>query len=167
MSGWWGGFGFSWVGLVFMLSLEIPNILWARRQPLGYDSAGESKALRIFERVGQVFCTATVLLFSNPMSRGIGPWLGWLIAAIALMLLYEGFWVRYFRGSHSLRDFYRPLYGIPVPGALLPVLAFLLLGIYGRSIPLIISAIILGIGHVGIHLHHAQKMAELASDRAA
>jgi hypothetical protein len=33
-------------------------------------------------------------------------------------------------------------------------MAFLLLGIYGKVIWLIISAIIIGIGHIGIHVQH-------------
>lgn len=40
----------------------------------------------------------------------------------------------------------------------MPVAAFLLLGIYGKVIWLIISIIILGIGHIGIHLQHLKEL---------
>ena len=64
--------------------------------------------------------------------------------------------------SHSLaetmKDMYSSLLGIPVAGATLPVVAFLLLGIYGRNIFLIISTIVLGIGHIGIHLNHKKEL---------
>lgn len=40
------------------------------------------------------------------------------------------------------------------------VVAFLLLGIYGRVIWLIISIIILGIGHIGIQLQHLKELNE-------
>jgi len=160
MTGWWGTFGFSWIGLVFMLSLEVPNILWARRQPAGYDPSGEPRALRLIERVGQVLCTATVLLLRPPPLTGSPwPWAWWLIAAIVLMLIYEGFWVRYFTGGHTLSDFYRPLLSVPMPGATLPVAAFFLLGIYNRAWPLMLAAVILGIGHIGIHRIHARRLA--------
>lgn len=53
---------------------------------------------------------------------------------------------------------YSSLLGIPVAGATLPVVAFLLLGIYGRNIFLIISTIVLGIGHIGIHLNHKKEL---------
>ena len=46
----------------------------------------------------------------------------------------------------------------PVAGATLPVLAFLLLGIYGKLIWLILSAVILGIGHIGIHWTHRKEV---------
>lgn len=71
-----------------------------------------------------------------------------------LMLLYEIWWVHYFRSSHKLIDFYGTYLGIPIPGALLPVMAFFLLGIYGRVIWMLIAAFVLGVGHIGIHLEH-------------
>ena len=56
-----------------------------------------------------------------------------------------------------MRDFYRGFAGIPVAGATLPVAAFFLLGVYGRSIPMLLATIALGIGHIGIHLAHAKE----------
>ena len=46
-----GIFGFPYIGLIYLLMLWIPNSLWARRLPEGYDPSGENKALLIFERV--------------------------------------------------------------------------------------------------------------------
>jgi hypothetical protein len=57
-----------------------------------------------------------------------------------------------------LENFYRSFCGIPVPGASLPVIAFLLLGIYGKVIWLIVSVIVLGIGHIGIHIQHLKAI---------
>ena len=48
----------------------------------------------------------------------------------------------------------------PVAGASLPVLAFFFLGVYGQNIPMIVSVIILGIGHIGIHLDHEKEAKE-------
>lgn len=53
-----------------------------------------------------------------------------------------------------MEDFYCSLLGVPVAGATLPVAAFLLLGIYGRLVWLLLFAAILGVGHIGIHLRH-------------
>jgi hypothetical protein len=36
-------------------------------------------------------------------------------------------------------------------------MAFLLLGIYGKVIWLIASVIVLGIGHIGIHIQHLKN----------
>ncbi len=48
--------------------------------------------------------------------------------------------------------------GIPLAGATLPVISFLLLGIYGKVIWLIGAAVILGAGHIGIHLQHSREL---------
>ena len=153
-----GNFGFSYIGLIYLLMLWIPNSIWAKRKPEGYNPAGESKVLLVFERAGQVLCTAAILLFNNynPHSLELRTILFFMSAV--LMLLYEIFWLRYFRSKQTVSDFYRPLFGIPVPGATLPVAAFLLLGIYGKVIWLIAASVVLGIGHVGIHFQHINKL---------
>jgi len=153
-----GHFGFSYVGLIYMLMIEVPNIMWARRKPAGYDPSGENRVLLAFERAGQVLCTATILFFNDYNPRALEPWAAWLFVSAALMILYEIYWVRYFRSKQTVRNFYRSMLGIPAPGATLPVAAFLLLGIYGRVIWLITSAMILGVGHVGIHIQHIKKL---------
>ena len=153
-----GHFGFSYVGLIYMLMLQIPNLKWARRRPEGYDPSGESKVLLVIERVGQVLCTASILLFTDYEPRALEPWLAWFIASVLLMLLYEAYWVRYFRSEQTIDDFYRPFFGVPAPGATLPVVAFLLLGIYGKVIWLIASSAMLAVGHIGIHLQHIKSL---------
>ncbi|MBP3758943.1 MAG: hypothetical protein J6I83_03765 [Firmicutes bacterium] len=49
---------------------------------------------------------------------------------------------------------------IPVAGATLPVIAVLLMAIYGRNLLLFAAGIILGIGHIGIHLQHRREVYE-------
>jgi len=153
-----GHFGFSYIGLIYMLMLQIPNIMWARQKPTGYDPSDENKTLLVFERVGQVLCTASILFFNDTNPHGWEPWIIWLLVSISLMILYECFWIRYFTGDRTLRDFYRPFLGVPVAGATLPVVAFGILGIYGRLIWLIAASVILGIGHIGIHVQHIKKL---------
>ena len=149
-----GSLGFSYVGLIYLLMLFIPNIIWSKNQPINYDNDQESKILLSFERVGQVCCTCSVLIFSNFNLAPFSTWSLWLIVSFLLMLLYEICWIRYFINEHTEESFYRSFCGIPVPLASLPVTAFLLLGVYGKVIWLIASVIILGIGHIGIHIQH-------------
>ena len=53
---------------------------------------------------------------------------------------------------------YSRLLGVPVAGATLPVGAFGFLSIYGKNPFLLVAAIILGIGHIGIHLNHKKEI---------
>jgi len=147
-------FGFSWIGAIFLIALWIPNIIWARNLPVDYHPGIENKALLVCERAGQVATTGTALLLVSANALPPVAQLSLLVASIVTMLLYEAFWVRYFRGKRTMADMYKPLLGIPYPGATLPIIAFILLGISSLAWPLIISAIILGIGHIGIHRQH-------------
>ncbi len=153
-----GHFGFSYVGFIYLLLLFIPNILWARHQPAGYTAEGENRLLVMLERIGEVLVTVCALIFDDFNWHGWSAWCGWLIVSALLMLFYELWWIRYFKSEKTLADFYSSFLGFPVAGASLPVFAFLLLGIYGKVIWMVIAAIILGVGHIGIHLQHRREL---------
>ena len=154
-------FGFSYVGLIYLLMLMIPNLIWSKNIPEGYEkyAANENKLLLALERIGEVLVSCLCLIFSDfNIKISIGAII--LLVSFALMILYEVYWVRYFKSEKTMKDMYSSILGIPVAGASLPVMAFFLLGIYGKNYPLIISVIILGIGHIGIHLGHRKEIKE-------
>ena len=154
--------GFSYVGLILLVMLFTPNVLWAQNKPQDYEryAQNENKVLLFLERIGECAVSCLVLIFKDFNVQGIDLWLLWLAAAFALMVLYEVFWFRYFHSEKTCRDFYSSILGIPVAGASLPVFAVLLIAIYGRNPILFAAGIILGIGHIGIHLQHRQEVSE-------
>jgi hypothetical protein len=153
-----GHLGFSYIGFIFVLMLTIPNVIWIWNKPKEYDPTIENKLLILLERTGQILCTTTVLFFNDFNLKVFEVWILWFFVSIALMVLYEIYWIRYFRSNKTLHDFYRSFFFIPLPGATLPVVAFFLLGIYEKVIWIIISSIILGVGHIGIHLEHLKRL---------
>ena len=155
-------FGFSYIGLIFLLMLFIPNIIWTKFKPRDYDIVAEkeNKILVWFERIGEVLVTFIVLIFEDFNINQISYWSLFLLFAFLVMMLYEIYWIKYFISERTLKDFYRSILGVPVAGATLPVFAMVLLSIYGKNIFLLISAIILGIGHIGIHLQHYKNLKE-------
>lgn len=159
--------GFCVTGVVFLLMLFTPNIIWARgAKPAGYDQSAkkENKVLLTLERVGEVLISVSLVIFKalNPKVLVLGgvffEWklLIWITAAI-LMILYECYWIRYFRSPRTMRDFYASFAGFPVAGATLPVVACLLLGIYSGNAIVLCASVILGVGHIGIHLEHKKE----------
>lgn len=152
-------FGFSYIGLIFLLMLFIPNIIWSKNKPKSYEKyvKNENKILLTFERIGEIAVTCLSLIFADFNINEISTWSAVLLTAFILMVLYEIYWLRYFKSSKTMKDMYSSLLGIPVAGATLPVLSFLLLGIYGKNLFLIVSTVILGIGHIGIHLNHRKE----------
>ncbi len=164
-------FGFSYVGLIFLLMLFIPNIIWTKHQPKDYEKyvTNENKVLVVFEKIGQVLVTGIVLIFTdfNPKiiwvpSGGVHvpARMLYLILALVFMVLYECYWMRYFRSEKTMKDFYSSFAWIPLAGATLPVIAFILLGLFGDNMLLVGATVLLGIGHIGIHRGHAREAME-------
>lgn len=153
-------FGFSYIGFLFLLMLIIPNIIWTKNKPKNYDYyvEKENKVLQIFERTGEVLVTTISLIFSDFNIHTFSTRTIILVVAFFFMILYEIYWIRYFKSSKTMSDFYGSILKIPVAGATLPVVAFFLLGIYGHNLLLIISTAILGIGHIGIHWNHKKEI---------
>ena len=153
-------FGFSYIGLIFLIMLFVPNLFWTKNKPRDYDKyvGNENRILLIFERIGEVLVSVLCLIFSDFNIGTIAPWSFLLFMAVLLMILYEVYWIRFFKSNKTMSDFYCSLLGIPVAGATLPVMAFGLLAIYGKSIFLGTAVIVLGIGHIGIHLNHQKEI---------
>lgn len=152
--------GFSYMGLIFLMMLFVPNLLWTRNKPKDYDqyAGNERKVFVLLERIGEAAVTCLALIFSDFNLQAPSVWTVWLLLACLLMALYEVFWIRYFRSEKTMRDFYRSLLGIPVAGASLPVMGFFCLSVYGRNVFLMIAVILLAIGHIGIHLDHRKEI---------
>lgn len=49
-------FGFSYVGLIYLAMLFIPNLFWTKYKPENYEKyvKNENKILKIFESISQV-----------------------------------------------------------------------------------------------------------------
>ena len=158
-------FGFSYVGLIYLVMLMLPNMIWTKNQPKDYDKyvGNENKMLLALERVGEVLVSCVALIFADFNLKPWSGWSWWLVLSFALMVLYEIYWVRYFRSEKTMKDFYSSILGIPVAGATLPVMAFLFLAVYGRNILLGLAVLLLGIGHIGIHLMHRKEIVETIS----
>jgi hypothetical protein len=152
--------GISAVGTVFLLMLFIPNIIWSKKQPEGYEESAkrENKVLLALERAGEALVSVLVLTDRRLDHFALSPRLGYIILALVLMILYELYWINYFRSSRTLADMYSDYCGFPLAGASLPVFAVFLLGVYACNAFLIAASVILGIGHIGIHLMHKKEL---------
>ena len=52
-------FGFSYIGLIWLIMLFVPNIVWTKNKPQDYEkyTEGENKVLLALERIGQFIVT--------------------------------------------------------------------------------------------------------------
>ena len=94
-------FGFSYIGLIFLLMLMLPNIIWSKNKPKGYDKyvKNENKVLLLLEWLGEMLVTCLSLIFSDFNINKISNWSSILLIAFIIMILYEIYWIRYFKSD--------------------------------------------------------------------
>ena len=48
-------FGFSYIGVIWLIMLFVPNMIWTKNKPQDYEkyTEGENKVLLVLERIGQ------------------------------------------------------------------------------------------------------------------
>ena len=74
-------FGFSYIGLIWLLMLLIPNFIWTKNQPKDYEkyAARENKILLALERCGEFIVTPLALIFSDFNFKGWNFWFSVLL----------------------------------------------------------------------------------------
>ncbi|WP_182526510.1 hypothetical protein [Nocardioides dongkuii] len=135
---------FSPAGLALSLAVLAPNLLMLRFPPR--DPLPSVRAPRVVsgaERAGQALCLVV------PAASTHGPTEpAWAALVAGCLAGYYGLWVRYLRGGRGGAALYEPVWGVPVPMAVLPVLAFLAASAWLGNPWIAVSAVVLAVGHV-------------------
>lgn len=153
-------FGFSYIGFSIVLLLLIPNIIWSKYPPQDYVFyvKEEKISLRIVERLGEVVIICLLLISQNFNIQDISIKIILLVLTYVFMACYEICWIRYFKSKRTMIDFYRSFLGVPIPLAILPICAFIMIGLYGNHMYFLVATICFSIGHIGIHIRHKQQI---------
>lgn len=77
--------GFSYIGVLFLLLLFVPNLFWTKNKPSDYEQSteDESRFLLVLERAGEILVTCMALIFSDFNFYSLSPWSLWLAAAFS------------------------------------------------------------------------------------
>lgn len=138
------GVGFSVAGALLSFAVLAPNLLLLVLPPRDRapvrSAGGFATAL---ERIGQAACL--VLPALAPVTPAPD---GWFIGVVVAIAAYWSLWGRYLQRGRSIRDLYGPVLGVPVPMAILPVVAFALIGAWLASVWLLAAAAVLAAGHL-------------------
>ena len=142
---------FNPFGLVFMLAIMIPNIIYAARHPEGFVNKWNCKAAELIEQIGRYGCFA-LMIFNIP-----GTWFGWwsdeafalyLIVNSVLVILYCVIWIICFRKNTVFK-------AVALSG--IPAVIFVFSGIMSRSVLLIVAAVLFAPAHILISYKNAKK----------
>lgn len=138
--------GFSLIGSIMVTVILVPNFLLLAFPPRDIP---EIKAPGIIysltERIGQICCI--FLLIVSEIKFETTPINIWFILMTICTVIYYGLWIRFYVHGRSFLVLFKSLGVIPIPMAIFPVLAFGFAAIWGKSIWIGISVILLAIGH--------------------
>lgn len=135
---------FNIFGLVFIIIIMIPNIVFAIKCKDGFENKWNNKAVEILEQIGRFGCFGFMII-NIP-----GTWFGWwsdeafaiyLIINAILVLIYCAIWIVCFRKNSVFRA---------LSLSIIPSVIFLFSGIMCRSVLLIASAVIFAPCHIMI-----------------
>lgn len=141
---WFNGFG-----LVFMLVIMVPNVVFAIRCRDGFENKWKNKPVELMEQIGRFGCFG-FMVFSIP-----GVCFGWpsdeafalhLIGNAVLTAAYCAVWAVCFRKNSVFRA---------LALSILPSVLFLFSGITSRSVPLVVSALLFAPSHIAISCRNA------------
>ena len=137
-------------GLVFMVIIMIPNVVFALKCRDGFENRQKNKIIEVLEQVGRYGCFAFMLI-NIP-----GTWFGWasdeafalyLIVDAVLVTAYCVIWAVCFKKNSVFRA---------LSLSVIPSVIFLFSGIMSRSVLLMISAIVFAPCHILISYKNAK-----------
>ncbi len=142
---------FNFIGLIFVLVLLVPNIVFAVTHKDGFENIWHNKAVELFEQIGRFGCF--ILMFVSVPGLTLGFWFEgaktvYVIAGSVLLFLYCLGWVVFWKES-SVRK--------ALSLSIIPSLLFLESGILTLNIPLIVFSAVFAVCHVTISYKNVQN----------
>ena len=137
-------------GLVFIVVIMIPNIVFAVRCKDDFENKWNNKVIELIEQIGRFGCIG-FMIFNVP-----GTWFGWwsneafaiyLIIDFLLIFLYCAIWFIFWKKNNVFRA---------LALSIIPSVIFLFSGIMSRSILLIFATILFAPAHILISYKNAK-----------
>ena len=145
---------FNPFGLVFIIIIMIPNVVFAIRCKDGFANNYRNKTVELVEQIGRFGCFG-FMIFNVP-----GTWFGWasnesfalcLILDALLVALYCILWIVCWKKNGVFKA---------LALSILPSAVFLISGITSRSILLILAALLFAPSHILISYQNAKNIRE-------
>lgn len=143
--------GFSLVGTIIAIIMLLPNIIFFIKFPperVEGEKSNSPKVFEILEKLGQAGCIISLVFLKDFFKIGNINWIA--IAIIICTATYYALWIVVVIKGGDFSIMLKPLWIIPIPGAVLPVCVFLFTALWGTCIWLGIAAVVLAIGHCAI-----------------
>ena len=141
---------FNVFGLIFIVVIMIPNIVFAIKRKDGFDNKWDNKFVEFIEQAGRFGCFG-FMIFNIP-----GTWFGWwsdeafalyLIIDGILVMLYCAIWIICFKKNSVFRA---------LALSVIPSVLFLFSGIISRSVLLTVASVLFAPSHIAISYRNAK-----------
>lgn len=136
-------------GLIFVLIMLVPNVVFALCNKDGFENNWHNKAVEILEQIGRFGCMIFMFIVipevSFPSNEAFALY---IIVNMALLLLYCLMWIVLFKRNNMLRA---------VSLSVIPSVLFLFSGVISGNIPLIIAAVIFAPCHILISVKNVTE----------
>ena len=141
---------FNIYGLIFIVIIMIPNIIFALKCKEGFVNKYNNKFVELFEQIGRFGCFCFMIFNVQ------GTWFGWwsdeaftvyLIIDTLLIALYCVIWVICWKKISAFRA---------LALSVIPSVIFLFSGVMSRSILLIITSVLFAPSHILISYKNAK-----------
>lgn len=130
-------------GLMAIVALLVPNILYAARHP-NAKKLCTNRLLLVLEQIGRYGCMALmcVRLPLLTYTQGAPAWnIVWLSLVTPLLFAYWAVWMAYFRRQSP---------GAATALAVVPTLVFFVSGLLWLNVPLMALSVLFGVAHIAI-----------------
>lgn len=141
---------FNVFGLIFIVVIMIPNVVFAIKRKDGFDNKWDNKFVEFIEQAGRFGCFG-FMIFNIP-----GTWFGWwsdeafalyLIVDGILVMLYCAIWMICFKKNSVFRA---------LALSVIPSVLFLFSGIISRSVLLTVASVLFAPSHIAISYRNAK-----------
>lgn len=142
---------FNVYGMIFIMVLMIPNIIFAIKCKDGFLNKWNNKVVELIEQIGRYSCFAFMIInvpgtcfgFSSDEAFAV-----YLIVNIVIILIYCAIWIVCFRKNNVFRA---------LSLSIIPSVVFLFSGIMSRSVLLIIASLLFAPSHILISYKNAEQ----------
>ncbi len=137
-------------GLLFMLAVMVPNLIFAITNRDGFENKRQSRAVELLEQIGRFGCFGFMVINVPGICfgwRSETAFVLYLTVDAVLVSLYCLIWAVFFRKSNVFRA---------LSLSVLPSVLFLFSGVASRSVPLLLSALLFAPCHIWISYQNAK-----------
>lgn len=152
---------FDFISLIIPIAVFLPNLFYFGMPPINMPANTDNKENPIYKAAEAIGRFGVFILPIMSSIHHDNPYeILSLIGMVMFLLIYYVGWIRFVRGNREYKLLYSPMFGIPVPLAISPVLYFLSASILLHSPLLFLSSVILAIGHIPLSLKIYHQLGE-------